>query len=141
MQKEASEDVSPSPRSTSSSPALTGIVKAAIGQMRANVRKQRARQRALSTVTQTPDDLAWRDAEELNSDDSFSDGNDGSQASTLQRSSAEEAPSKSKVPIATLDTIPAPPTTRSINYMDCLSFQAVFSGVFESQSFCVPGYQ
>lgn len=117
MQKEASEDLSPSPRSqqsTSSSPAFKGIVKAAIGQMRDNVRKQRARQRALSTVTQTPDDLTWRDAEELDSEDSISDVHDEHQASEQQRWSAEEAPATSKVPFATL-AVPASPHPRFTN--------------------------
>lgn len=73
------------------------MVKAAIGQMRNNVKKQRERERALSTVTQTPDDLTWRDAQAFDSDDSLSDLSQEVDEVKQQRWSVDKAPALAKV--------------------------------------------
>ena len=99
LQKEA-EDLVPSPRSQqsdSASPAVRGMVKAAIEQVRDNLKRNKERDRALSTVTQLPDDIAWRDAEGLDSDDNDSDTSNDSAAQQYKRHSAEEAPAHAKV--------------------------------------------
>lgn len=100
IQKEVTEDVIPrqdSQHSDNTSPALSGMVKAALGQMRENLKKNKERERALSTVTQMPDDIAWRDAEDLASVEDDSDLSDDPGASRHQRRSAEEAPKHIKV--------------------------------------------
>eukprot|EP00892_Ulva_mutabilis_P008199 jgi/Ulvmu1/5751/UM025_0005.1 len=94
QQNTAAEDLMPSPHSQQSDdtpPALRGMVKAVIGQMRENLKKTKDRERALSTVTQLPDDIAWRDADELDSTDNASNLSD-SPVAHHQRWSADEAP-------------------------------------------------
>jgi hypothetical protein len=61
----------PSPRDSNSPQGLTGMVKDVIGQMRNNMKKNKARERAMSTVTQVPDDVAWREQEMMGSEEDW----------------------------------------------------------------------
>lgn len=63
------EDLLPSPRDSGSPAALTGVIKAAIGSVRHKMKQNRERERAMSTVTQLPDDLAWRQDDIVPSED------------------------------------------------------------------------
>jgi hypothetical protein len=91
------EDLVQSPRDSSSSPAaLTGVIKAAMGTVRDKLKQNRERERALSTMTQLPDDLAWRQAEILPSEDGSdagsvhtTDDTQGKNSDRMNRHSAE----------------------------------------------------
>lgn len=91
-----------SPRDSASSPsALTGVFKAAMGSVRDKIRQNRERERALSTMTQLPDDVAWRQDEIIPSDDdsdadsTLSADNSRDNRGQMKRHSADAVDTKS----------------------------------------------
>lgn len=86
----------PSPRDSSSPAPLSGVIKAAVGSVFDKMKQNRERERALSTMTQLPDDVAWRQ-DEIGPSEDGSDAGSAASADTvggtqqMKRWSAEAA--------------------------------------------------